>query len=79
MNYRYESDLDERYIVISFAQIIGSVTTLSGYLFLVYMVNFIPGYGLILATICQLLEFCLLGTVLTVKVCRDLFMNINLK
>ncbi|KAL1399234.1 hypothetical protein pipiens_002234 [Culex pipiens pipiens] len=63
----YESDLDERYIVICFTQIIGSVSSLSGYLFLVYMVNFIPGYGLILATICQLLEFCLLGTVLTVK------------
>ncbi|XP_039451479.1 putative odorant receptor 83c isoform X2 [Culex pipiens pallens] len=63
----YESDLDERYIVISFGQVIGSVTSMSVSIFLVYMDNFIPGYALVVASFFQLLEFCLLGTILTVK------------
>ncbi|KAL1399236.1 hypothetical protein pipiens_002236 [Culex pipiens pipiens] len=63
----YESDLDERYIVICFGLAIGAVTTMTVSIFLVYMTNFIPGYALVVASFFQLLEFCLLGTVLTVK------------
>lgn len=72
-NSRYESDLDERYIVICLGQVIGSVTSLSGYIFLVYMVQFIPAYPLVIAAFFQLLEFSLLGTVLTVKVAVPYF------
>ncbi|KAL9693326.1 hypothetical protein quinque_012611 [Culex quinquefasciatus] len=43
----YESDLDERYIVISFGQVIGAVTSMSVSIFLVYMDNFIPGYPIV--------------------------------
>lgn len=71
--FRYESDLDERYIMICFAQVIGSVIGMSGCLFLVYMVRFVPGYFILLTVFCQLLEFCLLGTVLTVKVLSVFF------
>lgn len=65
---RYESDLDERYIVICFVQVFTSISGVVVALFLVYMIQFIPGYMLVLASFVQLLQLCLLGTVLTVKV-----------
>ncbi|KAL1395006.1 hypothetical protein pipiens_011555 [Culex pipiens pipiens] len=64
----YESDLDERYIVICFVQVFTSISGVVVALFLVYMIQFIPGYMLVLASFVQLLQLCLLGTVLTVKV-----------
>lgn len=54
--------------MICFAHVIGSIVAMSTALFLVYMIQFVPGYPILLAVFCQLLEFCLLGTVLTVKV-----------
>ncbi|XP_001846629.2 odorant receptor 67d [Culex quinquefasciatus] len=63
----YESDLDERYIVICFVQVFTSISGVVVALFLVYMIQFIPGYMLVLASFVQLLQLCLLGTVLTVK------------
>ncbi|XP_055590515.1 odorant receptor 67d-like [Uranotaenia lowii] len=64
---QYESDLDERYVNTCFVQVVTSVTLMSGALFLIYTKNHIPSYGLLPASFFQLLEFCLLGTVLTVK------------
>ncbi|EDS29849.1 Odorant receptor 83c [Culex quinquefasciatus] len=63
----YESDLDERYIVICFGLAIGAITTMTVSIFLAYMNSYIPGYALVVVGFFQLLEFCLLGTVLTVK------------
>ncbi|XP_055590516.1 odorant receptor 67d-like [Uranotaenia lowii] len=64
---QYESDLDDRYINTCFVQVVTSVTSISAALFLIYTKNHIPSYGLLPASLFQLLEFCLLGTVLTVK------------
>uniref|UniRef100_A0A1S4JE96 Odorant receptor n=1 Tax=Culex quinquefasciatus TaxID=7176 RepID=A0A1S4JE96_CULQU len=63
----YESDLDERYIVICFVQIFTSIAAIVIALFLVYTIQFIPGYVLVLAGFIQLFQLCVLGTILTVK------------
>ncbi|XP_053692339.1 uncharacterized protein LOC128740798 [Sabethes cyaneus] len=64
---RYESELDKRYIVINFVQVATSVSCLTLSLFLCYMTNFLPGYAFIIGAVFQLLEFCLLGTIFSVK------------
>ncbi|EAT41957.2 AAEL006465-PA [Aedes aegypti] len=63
----YESDLDERYFTTCFVQVVSTTIGLSGALFLAYIVRYIPGFALMLVLTAQLLEFCLLGTVLYVK------------
>ncbi|XP_058816177.1 putative odorant receptor 83c [Topomyia yanbarensis] len=64
---RYEEDLDEFYHQTVFVQVITSVTCLSLTLFVIYMTNDWTRIMFIFATFAQLLEFCLLGTVLTLK------------
>ncbi|XP_055548611.1 putative odorant receptor 83c [Wyeomyia smithii] len=64
---RYESELDERYIVINFVQVASSVACLTLSLFLCYMTNYLPGYAFMIGAVFQLLEFCLLGTIFSVK------------
>ncbi|EAT48361.2 AAEL000613-PA [Aedes aegypti] len=63
----YESDLDNRYIAINLMQVGSSVACLSISLFLCYMTNYLPGYAFILGAIFQLLTYCLLGTIFSVK------------
>ncbi|XP_055542615.1 putative odorant receptor 83c [Wyeomyia smithii] len=65
--FRYESELDKRYIVVNFVQVASSVACLTLSLFLCYMTNYLPGYAFIIGAVFQLLEFCLLGTIFSVK------------
>lgn len=71
IHFRYESDLDERYISTCLIQVISATMGISVCLFLVYVVRYIQAYVLLLVLFSQLLEFCMLGTVLTVKVCLE--------
>nr|XP_019549091.2 putative odorant receptor 83c [Aedes albopictus] len=63
----YESDLDNRYIAVNLMQVGSSVACLSISLFLCYMTNYLPGYAFILGAVFQLLSYCLLGTIFSVK------------
>ncbi|XP_055605509.1 putative odorant receptor 83c [Uranotaenia lowii] len=63
----YESELDERYFFINFIQIVSAVSCMSISLFLCYTTNYLPGYAFLVGAFFQLLEFCLLGTIFTVK------------
>ncbi|XP_062710855.1 odorant receptor 67d-like [Aedes albopictus] len=64
---KYEEDLDECYHTTVFVQVLTSVACLSLALFVVYMTNDWTRAMFLAATFFQLLEFCLLGTALTLK------------
>ncbi|EAT48360.1 AAEL000614-PA [Aedes aegypti] len=64
---KYEEDLDECYHTTVFIQVMSSVSCLSMALFVVYMTRDWTRVMFIGATFFQLLEFCILGTALTLK------------
>ncbi|EJY57634.1 AAEL017294-PA [Aedes aegypti] len=63
----YESDLDERYFVSYFIQILSGVMGITITLFLIYKANYVQGCALLLSLFGQLLEMCLLGTIFSIK------------
>nr|XP_029727657.1 putative odorant receptor 83c [Aedes albopictus] len=64
---KYEEDLDECYHTTVFIQVMSSVSCLSMALFVVYMTRDWTRVMFLGATFFQLLEFCTLGTALTLK------------
>uniref|UniRef100_A0A182VT60 Uncharacterized protein n=1 Tax=Anopheles minimus TaxID=112268 RepID=A0A182VT60_9DIPT len=64
----YENDLDERYYLNNWVQVVSILFNLTGALFGCYMSNSFTMYALAIAVVVQLFELCLLGTILSIKV-----------
>ncbi|XP_055589105.1 putative odorant receptor 83c [Uranotaenia lowii] len=63
----YEEDVDKFFGAIIFTQVITSVFCLSISLFLIFMTGNIQSVLFLMGALCQLLQFCILGTILTIK------------
>lgn len=72
----YEEELNEHYFFTVFVQVITSVTCLSMTLFVIFMKGDWTRVMFLFATFFQLLEFCALGTSLTLKVCWSLVVQV---
>ncbi|XP_021696812.1 odorant receptor 67d-like [Aedes aegypti] len=64
---RYETNLRDRYEMVNFVQLTSSVSFIALNLFLFYVYDYYHVIGFLLAGVFQLMEFCLLGTIFSVK------------
>lgn len=65
--YRYECNLRDIYFYTCFTHVASSVVGITVALSLVYLKQYLPCYGILVMFMVQLLVYCMLGTILTLK------------